>query len=76
MFLFIIMQFLYVVISQGILWISSKAWGFETNFYQVIFMYLIVSTVVAIFGELMDIKEKASIIMKLIFTNTTGNEKK
>ncbi len=76
MLLFIIMQFLYVVISQGILWISSKAWGFETNFYQVIFIYLIVSTTVAILGELMDIKEKASIIMKLIFTNTTGNEKK
>ena len=73
---FIIMQFLYVVISQGILWISSKAWGFETNFYQVIFVYLIVTTAMAILGELMDIKERTSIIMKLIFTDTIGSEKK
>lgn len=73
---FIIMQFLYVVISQGILWISSKAWGFETNFYQVIFIYLIVTTVMSILGELIDIREKTSVIMKLIFTDTIGSDKK
>ena len=72
----VIMQLVYIAVSHGILWISSKAWGFETNFYQVVFVYMIVTTVMSILGELMDIKEKTSIIMKLIFTDTIGSEKK